>query len=389
VLVTAPHGGAFGQPQPIGQPGDRFYQASVAVGPTGEVVVAYYDGRSRAFVQQGAVGGPLGTPQLLSPDRIYAEFHVAIDGHGNATVAYERNLGRLDEGVVVARARAGHAFAPARILGRSRNVYVTDVAAAGSTTAVAWGDLTSSHGSRVSIAHGAGWFGRAQNPTAPPFKLRGEAGRYPSQANSVRVAVDASGDVLAAYPYGPFNSVHAALLRAGHRRFGVPRLISSLAGGGYPQVALTTDRTPILAWTTQVHRGAIGGALVATTRVHGRAIDRHPPRPTLSAIDDSELAAQGMVTTKLRCSADCAFSTTARITTGRSRGQVITRRWIGERVLRRGHTIELRFELKAGGADAFKRTGRAQVKVIVTAANASGAAYTVRRILERGARWRG
>jgi hypothetical protein len=87
--------------------------------------------------------------------------------------------------------------------------------------------------------------------------------------------------------------------------------------------------------------------------------------------------------------ADCAFYTTARITTGRGRGQVITRRWGGERILHRGHALELRFELKAGGADAYKRTGRAQIKVIVTAANASGASYTVRRVLERGQHWTG
>ena len=225
--------------------------------------------------------------------------------------------------------------------------------------------------------------GAPQNPAAPPFRLRGEAGRYPSQANSVRLAVDARGDVLAAYPYGPFSSVHVALLRAGQRAFGAPRVVSSLGHGGYPQVALTTRRRPLVAW-----RGG-DGSVLATTRIAGARVRLDPPRPALSQIDADELGSRGMVTTWLRCSKTCAFSTIARITTGRGRGQVITRRWVGERVLRSNRALKLRFQVKAGGAEAFTRTGRAQVKVIVTAANASGAARTVRRVLELGEHWRG
>jgi hypothetical protein len=114
MLVTAPHGGAFGQPQAIGQEGQRFYQAAVAIGPDGRLVVAYYDGRSRVYTQRGTVGRALDAPQELSHARVYSEFHAAIDGHGNATVAFERSLDRGIVGVVAARARAGHGFGPAR-----------------------------------------------------------------------------------------------------------------------------------------------------------------------------------------------------------------------------------------------------------------------------------
>ena len=383
VLVTAPRGGRFGAPQEIGRPGDRFYTAAVAVGPDGRLVVAYYDGRSLAYAQRGSVGGPLGAPQVLSRTRYYPDFRAAIDGAGTATVAYVRNIGRRAAAVVAARARAGHSFGPTRILARSSNVLLSSLAAAGTTTAVSWDDVTSSGGVRVAIARGSGRFGRPQSPVARPFKLRGEAGRYPSQANSVRLAVDARGDVLAAYPYGPFGSVHVATLRAGRRSFGSPYVVSSLGNGGYPQAALTTRRRPIVAWRTS------DGAVHATGSARGDAVSFHPPRPTLTRIDTGELGSHGVVTTKLRCSSSCAYFVIARITTGRARGQVITRRHLGQRVLRAGSAETLRFELKAGGAQAFQRTGRAQIKVIVTAANASGASHTVRRVVELGRRFNG
>ena len=236
----------------------------------------------------------------------------------------------------LALARAS-AFGRARTVARGANVLLSDLAAAGTTTALSWNDVMASTGVRVAIARGAGHFGRPQNPAAPPFRLRGEAGRYPSQANSVRLAVDARGDVLAAYPYGPFSSVHVALLRAGQRAFGAPRVVSSLGHGGYPQVALTTRRRPLVAW-----RGG-DGSVLATTRIAGARVRLDPPRPALSQIDADELGSRGMVTTWLRCSKTCAFSTIARITTGRGRGQVITRRWVEERVLRSNRALKLRF----------------------------------------------
>jgi hypothetical protein len=382
VLVAAKRGQAFGPAQQIGHSGDFVDTAALAVGPQGELVVSYYDGVSKAWVQQGTVGSALGAPVALSQAGNRPDFSAAFDGAGNATVTYTRNVSRKEFGVVVARAAHGHAFGAVRTLTHGPNLQNARVSAAGNTTVVSWQDITDDNGMRIVVARGTGAFGRAQSPAAHAFHLHGEAGRYPSQAGYGRVAVDGRGDILVVYPYGPFNAVHVALRRADANGFAAPRLLSGIGTGGYAAPVLTTERTPVIAWADPA------GAVRATT-ARGQRLDFHAPGVKLAPIDDDELGSNGVMTAKLRCSSTCAFFANARITTGRARGQVITRRYFAQRVLRAGRTLTLRFELKAGGKEAFQRTGRAQVKVIVTAANATGAARTARRVLELGRRFNG
>ena len=248
VLVTAAAGGAFGAPQDI-NPGGLAHTAAVGLGPDGALVVASYDGVSRALVRRGAVGGALGAPQALAQVRNRPDFSAAIDDDGTATVAFGRSLGRDGIGVAVARARSGAAFGAPVTLDRGPNAQVPQVAAAGSTTAVTWLSLTAARARPRRRRAGRGPASGARRRRRPAAsELRGEAGRVPSEAGVPTVAVDRAGDVLLAYPYGPFNAVHETLLRAGSNRFVAPRILSALGHGGVPAAALTDDRRPIVAW---------------------------------------------------------------------------------------------------------------------------------------------
>lgn len=379
VLVTAPPDGDFAVPQPVGASGGFVDAPAVAVGPRGQVLVVYHDGVSGAYVQQGTVGAPLGTPQLLA--RVSDErpaFGAAFDAAGNATVAFSRALPPNRITIAVARAAAGERFGRVVTLDRGPNAQFPQVAAAGSTTAVAWSTLTASNGVRVAIARGAGRFAPAQAPATVAVRLRGAAGRVPSQPAFPRLAVGERGDVLLAFAYGPFSAVHATIRRAGRRSFSAPRVLSGLAPGGGLAVALLTDRRPLVAHTD-------GDAVMATTRLGAVTPDLSPPRLTLTPLHADQLRRQGEVTATVRCSEACVVQARGRLTTGRGgRGQVISRPYHRPQVLARGRALTVRFALTPQGRAALATTGRAQVRMIVTATNVTGAARTVRRALELG-----
>jgi len=382
-LVTAPAGGAFGPSQDVSADGGFAETAAVGVGADGRLVVAYHDGVSRALVRSGAIGAPLGPPQLLVRTLNRPDFGVAIDGAGNATVAFSRTLPGNRIGVVAARARAGAPFGPPATLDSGPNAQEPHVAAAGSTTAVAWDSLTTSDRVRVAVARGGGRFAAFQAPAPRPVRLRGEAGRFPSEAGSSRVAVDAAGDVLVAYRYGPFGAVHATLRRAGSARFAAPRVMSALGHGGPASVALLDDGRPVVAF-------ADGDRVFAATSLAGTRLDRTPPGLTLPPLRAAELRRSGTATTTASCSRPCVIRALARLTTGRGpgRGQVISRQGRPPQVLAANTPLRIRVALTAAGRAAFAATGRAQVRITVTAANAGGAARTARVAFDVGRRAR-
>jgi hypothetical protein len=385
-LVTAPAGGAFGAPQDVSADGGFAETAAVGVGPDGRLVVAYHDGVSRALVRAGAIGAPLGAPQLLARTRNRPDFGVAVDAAGTATVAFSRTLpgNRIAMAMAVARARAGAGFGPVTTLDRGPNAQRPQVAAAGSTTAVAWESLTTSDRVRVAVARGAGAFARAQAPAAPPVRLRGEAGRFPSEAGTPRIAVDAAGDVLLAYQYGPFGAVHATVRRAASARFGAPRVMSALGHGGPAAAALLDDGRPVVAF-------ADGDRAFAATRLAGTRVDRTPPGLTLTPLSVTDLRRSGTATTTARCSRPCVIQALGRLTTGRGapgRGQVIARRFRRPQVLAANTPLPIGVALTPAGRAALAATGRAQAHITVTVANPSGAARTARVAFDIGRRTR-
>ena len=361
--------------------------AGVAIGDAGRVVVATYaDGGHDIDVRLGSVGAPLGSPRTLTRLRSRPDLRAAVDAQGTATVAFARDLGRTGIGVVAARARADGVFGPLVVLDRGPNAQIADVAAGATTTAVAWGHLTSLREPvRVAFARGPGGFDGVQAPGTRTVRLRGEAGRIASSAGFPVVAVSPGGDVLLTYPYGPFQAVHATVRRAGAARFTVPRVVTALGRGGVPTPAFLSGGKPFVAT-------ADGSAITATARLDERRLDLRPPGLTTTPLSVGELRSNGSVTTKVRCSGPCVVQASARITTGTGRpgaptGQRISRQFRRSAVLRpTGGTLVIRFFAPAGVRDAFARTGRASAKVIVTAANVTGAARTSRRAFDVGRR---
>jgi len=188
--------------------------AGVALGDDGRLALAtFVDGSDEVCTRVAAPGSPLGPERLLTRLRTRPDLRMAMDAACTATVAFARDLNK-GIAVVAARARAGVPFGPLRVLDRGPNAQIADLAAAGATTAVAYNDLTArDQPVRVRLARGAGPFGAAQTPATPTLRLRGYAGRTPSSVNAPVLAVDAQGDVLLAWSYGPFGAVQAALRR--------------------------------------------------------------------------------------------------------------------------------------------------------------------------------
>jgi hypothetical protein len=380
-LITAPAGGAFGTPQELAAGGGLAVQPALALGPQGQLVVAYYDAVSRIQARTGDLADRLGAPKSLVQTRNYSDISAAVDDAGNATIAFSRSLPDNRIGVSYVRAHAGGAFSAPKTLSSGPNAQRPQLVAAGTTTAIAWDDLTVANSQRVAIAHGASSFGKSQSPVTPPVLLHGEAGRFPSYSGEPQLAVDAKGDVLAAYTYGPYQAaLHATLLRAGDAHFGKPRLVSSLGHGGFPAVALLGNRRPLIAYSD-------GNAVFAVTELP----DRHPnltaPKVTMTPLSAHELRTAGRVSTTVRCSEACFVGAIGRLTTGRfhqGHGQVISRPGANPVALAAGKSLTLHFNLTPAGKAALAASGNGHAKLIVTATNASGTARSVRSMIDFG-----
>ncbi len=382
LLITARSGAGFGPPQPLGDVRPRG-EPAVAIGPTGRIVVVY-GSSAQAVVRRGLLGASLGAPHVLERLRDYPTFSVAIDDHGVATVAYTR-FTRYRRGVrttvfaVAARGVLGRVFGPVRVLERGTDGWETGLAAAGSTTAIAWGRGYPVGGLRVAVARGGGWFGPARSAGARPLHF---GSRQSSAPNGAQVAVDAAGDILLAYQYG-VASTHAALWIAGSRGFEQPAVVSSLGHGGAPAVALLPNRTPLVAFSDgdAVHLGDPGaGTRVALT----------PPRATMTHLDAAALQRDLRVTTRVVCRETCWLSAYGRITTGPGPNgkprQVRSGRRFRGQVLRADEPIDLGFDAKPAARAALDASGHAKAVVTVTVSNASGVSRTISEEVEFGCR---
>ncbi len=370
VLLTALRGGPFGQPQEVPSSSET---AAVAVGGDGRVVVAYYDFGSAKGVsaQLGAVGAPLGPATRLSTS-IFSDVGVALDDEGNATVAFVRSdeRGRSRGAELVAR-RAGPdgRFGPARVVARGNPPIMGagfasfKLAAAGSTTALAFDPNGEDGRLGVAIARGSGRFEAAQRPTAANIR------DFVRQPFHPVVAVDRAGDVLLAYNTGfNGNAVYATERRAGRDRFSSPRVISSLGFGGIPAPALLSDRTRLIAWDYD------GDVFYATRLTSGRRPDLSPPQASVTLLRGTEtrLRARNTAGVRIRCSEACLV--TGRATLRTSTGRTI--RGAGRTILNAGVTIIKRFAF-----DPAARAGRARggsiLRVTIDVENASGASREI------------
>ena len=354
ILVTAVGGGQLGMPQELPEPTET---TSVAVGG-GRVLVAYADRRGRVHARSGTIGAPLGAPQLLAT-RSAGEPGVALDDHGNATVAFDqRGRTNFDHALMAARARAGERFGTPTVQGRvtAEFGFSAHGSAAGATTALIW-QRPSSDDSRVhvAIARGAGRFGRAATLPASSY----------DQSYRPVAAVSPAGDVLLAYAYRFDGAVHATIRRAGASHIGPLHVISELGEGGAPSVAWLSDGRPLIVYHSRQ------GGLLATTHVAGPAPDLTPPRVDAILRSDArnQLRAGNRITVTFRCSEPCMLNTRASLHAhdGRTVADGVSRR-----LLRRDATFTERFVFDPDGR-AGRAVRGARVRVTVDAQNASGA----------------
>jgi len=375
VLLTALRGGAFGAPQKVAAGTEG---VAVAVGG-GRVVVAYFDVRERGVrVLTGAVGSPVGPAQGLTSASLFSEVAAAVDDVGYATVAFARSASRGARTTLLARrARGGKPFGSPSVIARGgpsnmgAGFASVRLAAAGATTALTWdpnegGDPKDSDGRHgVSIARGAGRFGRVERPSSPPL---GPFGTHGWPLNPV-VAVDKAGDVLFAYTYGIYgNAVHVAQRRASSARFTAPRVASTLGHGGTPTVALLDDRTPLVAWQDS------GGALEATSRIRGPRPGLNPPRAMVAFTRGTEarLRATNAVRVRISCSQPCIVQARATLRTKTGR----TFAYADAMLRRAGNAVTKRFAFDPTRNARRARAG-ARVRVTVDVENASGASSEV------------
>lgn len=365
VLLTSVRGGPLERPQQIATSSET---ATVAVGGDGGVVVAWYEftGTRGVRASLGTVDSPLGPPQRLSSG-IFSDVEAALDDHGTATIAFARtDEDHRSRGAELVARRAGPdaRFGAPRVVARGgppsmgAGFASFRLAAAGTTTALAF-DPNDAEGSLgVAIARGGGRFDRPQRPT-PASRS------FLMQPFNPAVAVDRAGDVLLAYTLGIYGyPVHATERRAGSDRFTSPRVLSTLGHGGAPSAALLTDRTRLVAWDDG------HGDMRYTTRLAGRRPDLTPPRASVVLLQGTErlLRASNTARVRIRCSEACLVTGRATLRTTTGRGIV----GAGERVLRAGGSFVKRFAF-----DPAKRAGRARggsiLRVTIDVENASGA----------------
>ena len=234
------------------------------------------------------------------------------------------------------------------------------LAAAGSTTALAFDPNGADGRLGVAIARGGGPLRAGAAPDGRP------SATFVLQPFSPSVAVDRAGDVLLAYTLG-FNgdAVHATERRAGSARFTSPRVLSTLGHGGVAVAALLSDRTPARRLGRRSRRRALHDPprrpaprpqpaastvtlLPAPRRGCARRNTRGRPHPLLGGLPRDR-------------SRDAAHADAA--------GSIVG---AGERILRAGVSVVKRFEF-----DPAARAGRARdgsiLRVTIDVENASGA----------------
>lgn len=225
----------------------------LATSPVGGRVALLYttaeQGCGGSDVQLAArlgLGRNLGPVRALENPKLHARgtelgifsADVAVSPDGSAVAAWvARGRERDYDQLRVAVAPPGRGFRPARTLARrrTRKGHVPEIAVAGV--------VAGSHGRAV-----VGWTAGPNGGTSLRAAVRARGGRFgapqtlsrtgrsPHEATQASLAISPAGSVVVAWSTAPARpaTAAAAVLRAGHRRFGATRLISS--GGGVDTV---------------------------------------------------------------------------------------------------------------------------------------------------------
>jgi hypothetical protein len=259
--------GADGQITPAQTIVDGFNDPQVAMGPRGDVIVAWVN-REGVFARFQPAGGTLGPVETVSTEADFLQdlIPLAVDGAGNAYVAYttEPVSSRLR---VRVRTVAG-VWEPEQILGGTRVSGPELRVSANGTALLAWHQ------------HG----GKALNGTRVALSTRAPGQRFtppaiiagtPRNASSPTVALNDRGDAvvvwLERHRTGPRRTVDFSVhgrFRAAGSGFGKARRLSHISAAG-PSVAVAPDGRMTLAWADWSNR-RVEARVRSTTGVLGR-----------------------------------------------------------------------------------------------------------------------
>jgi hypothetical protein len=273
-VAIRPPGGAFSAPVQAGPTGGSDPQStSVAIDDAGDVLLGEsYDtgGHSVAAYAWQPTGGAFAVTSISEPTTDAYAPVVAMDGAGDAVLAWEDKLGGATLVVRAITRPAAGAFGAAQTLSESSEdaFAVTAAIGAAGQAAVAWEYGNGTH-DRIEASTSSGPADRLSVPqTTSPALGNGE---YPA------IGVGGNGEAVLAWEQnGPTSTDDAASALAGGS-FGPAAEVSASGSIGDPQVATDGAGDAVIAWGVS---SAGTQSAVAVTRAASGAVG---PEVTLSA----------------------------------------------------------------------------------------------------------
>jgi len=296
-VAERPLGGSWGAPIDLSPPSGNAESPTLAVGPAGDVVVAWKQrlaGSEAIEVSYKPAGGSWGAPEALEFGAAVVETPaVAIDAAGDAAVIWRQGVGGNHVILATSKPANGSWQAPVAISSSALNAEAPDVAMSASGTAAA---VWQSSSGATSVAEsnylplGGSWTGEeaisvpatvtepphvVANPATGAFTaiwsrsgtgLVAEVASRPAsggwqapeqistpalEAHAPVVAVDSAGDAVAAwYRFdGSVGSVEGAVLAAGGAWASPVRMSPVGAEAEAPQVAMSPAGTARAVWS--------------------------------------------------------------------------------------------------------------------------------------------
>ncbi|MDA0174053.1 hypothetical protein OJ998_33435 [Solirubrobacter taibaiensis] len=253
---------------------EGYEDPQVAIGPRGDVIVAWVD-RTGLYARFQPAGGTLGPVELVTalPDFLEGIVPLAVDGAGNAFVAYTLASGA--GGLHVRMRAASGVWGPEQALGGEHIADPTLAAAANGTALLAWRQHggKSLNGTQIALSTRA--------PDAPAFTSATVIAGTPRHGVEPQLALNDRGDAVVTWIEDHWSkrpgarrretvsSIHGRFRQAGGG-FGKSVQLSHMSAAGQ-SVAVGPDGRMVLAWADWTNR-RVEARVRSSTGVLGRPL---------------------------------------------------------------------------------------------------------------------
>jgi hypothetical protein len=265
----------------------------VAIDAAGDTVAVWQQlaaPRPQIYAASRPAGGQFGAPVPVSPEGQESSApSVALDSHGDATVAWLHN-DATNQVVQVATASLGGAFSsPVGVSGDGHDASNVRVTTDPQDDAVVSWTRASGGGNdlEVAIRQAGGSFG------APNAQGDGEIVGGAQAGAAQRVVMDAAGDALAVWK-GPAGEVLDARLAAGGSSFGAPATLAMTVGT--PSAAMDESGEAVVVWpsgrSVQVATAPPGGAFGLPVEL-ASSLTPNAPQVTIGASGSTAVMWEG------------------------------------------------------------------------------------------------